>query len=85
MNLINFDCRSSDEQLQIIREQGTYLLTRKGRKARIKLYHLGLFFVEIWYDPEDISIKMVRGFECSTFLEPYLSKIPLLDLYAPLK
>ena len=84
MNLTNFDCYSSDERLQIIRDQGTYLMTRKGRNGRISLYHLGLFFVEVWYDPEDIDIKMVRSFDCLTFLEPYLNKIQLQNLYAPL-
>lgn len=85
MNLNNFDSYSSEEQLQIIRDQGTYLMTRKGRNGRISLFHLGIFFVEVWYDPEYTCIKMVRGFECSTFLEPYLDKIQVIDLYAPLK
>jgi hypothetical protein len=79
MNLSTFDSYSSDEQLQLIREQGTYLMTRKGRSGRIGLYHLGLFFGEVWYNSEGTCIKMVRGFSCLTFLEPYLKKIQVPD------
>lgn len=85
MTLTNFDGYSADEQLQIIRGHATYLMTRKGRSGRIGLYYLGQFFVEVWYDSEGTAIKMVRGFESTTFLTPYLNKIRLMDLYAPLK
>lgn len=84
MHLSTFDSFSSDEQLQIIRDHGSYLMARRGRKGRIGLYHIGLLFVEVWYDPEDTYVKMIRGFACSTFLEPYLEKIQVPDLYAPL-
>lgn len=82
MNLKNFDCNSFDVKLQIIRDQGTFLMSRKGRMGRISLYQVNLFFVEVWYDPEYTCVKMVREFECSTFLEPYLENIQILELYA---
>jgi hypothetical protein len=84
MNLSTFDSLSSDQQLQIVRERGAYLLTRKGRNGRIGLYHLGPIFVEVWYDPEDTYVKMVRAFKSVALLEPYLEKIQVLNLYAPL-
>jgi hypothetical protein len=85
MNLSTFDAFSFDEQLQIIRSRGTYLMTRRGRKGRISLYQVGPFYAEVWYDSEDTYVKLVRGFACATFLEPYLEKILVPDLYAPLK
>jgi hypothetical protein len=41
------------------------------------LYHLGGFFAEVWYSPEDNQIALVYGFESRRLLEPYLDTIDL--------
>lgn len=65
------------EKAQFTWEHGTYLANRQEDDFRINLYHLDKFFVEVWYDPEEIRICKLRSFKSKKCLDPYLDRIDL--------
>ncbi|MFD2514975.1 hypothetical protein ACFSRY_13945 [Pontibacter locisalis] len=77
MNLYQFNTYSVAARLEIIWEHGSLLAYRCRRGYRIALYNLGSFFAEIWYNPENEYIALVRGFQSNKVLETYVPKIDL--------
>ena len=58
-------------------DKGTYLATKQVNFFSINLYHVGKFFVEVWYDPKKNFVKEIRRFKSKRCLEPYLEKISI--------
>jgi hypothetical protein len=81
MTLSQFNTYTGAARIEIIEELGNFLAFRGRRGYRIALYDLGSFFAEIWYNPETDYISLVRGFESKRALEPYLTKINLLEMF----
>ncbi len=80
MNLQTFERLSLEERLQLVWSQGNQLGIRFGRKHHVCLFYLANFFAEIWLDPEEQDVSMVRAFTSSKCLEPYLSQINIDQL-----
>jgi hypothetical protein len=58
-------------------EHGTYLAVRKENSFAINLYSVDKFFVEVFYNPEELKINKIRSFKSKRCLEPYLDKITM--------
>ena len=43
----------------------------------INLYHVNKFYVEVWYNPEEVKINNIRRFKSKSSLEPYLDIIQI--------
>jgi len=59
-------------------DNGNFLTNRVddyGRK--INLYHVGKFFVEVYYNSKANAIVKFRAFKSSRCLEPYLELIEI--------
>ncbi|WP_242927384.1 hypothetical protein [Pontibacter vulgaris] len=80
MELTLFNTYSTAARFEIVWEHGTFIACRGRRGYRIELYDLGSFFSEVWYNPENNVIALVRGYKSKKALEPYLDKINLLEM-----
>ena len=52
LSLATFRSLTMSDQLGTVLHDGTYLATRYEEEDTINLYHLGSFFVEVYYDSE---------------------------------
>lgn len=81
MNLTLFNTHTLAGRLEIVWEHGTFIAQRGRRGYRIELYCIGNFFAEVWANPETNIIGLIRGFNSNKALEPYASKIQLMDMF----
>jgi hypothetical protein len=76
--LSEFNFLSLGEQLTIAFNQGTFLATRvDDRLDRISLYHVGSFFVEVYYCPHLNFRHHCRSSTHSGVLDAYLEQLEL--------
>ncbi|MFD2247352.1 hypothetical protein [Pontibacter ruber] len=80
MDFYAFNCLPREERAELVWEHGRYLAIREEMGCSVALYHMGRFFAEVWYSPEDNQIALVHGFTSRSLLEPYLDQIDLEDL-----
>ena len=80
MDFYAFNCLPRDERAALVWQRGRFLAIRQEMGCSVALYHLGGFFAEVWYSPEDNQIALVHGFESRRLLEPYLEIINLEGL-----
>ncbi|MCX2741730.1 hypothetical protein [Pontibacter anaerobius] len=81
MNLNLFNTHTLAGRLEIIWARGNFIANRGRRGYRIELYDLGSFFAEIWYNPENDYISLVRGFTSKKALEPYITQVDLMEMF----
>lgn len=81
MTLYHFNKGSHQERTALISRYGIFLADRPGNKYRVCLYHMGEFFAEAYYQVKGNQLELVRGFNNREFLDPYLDKITLPDIY----
>ncbi|GAA3940243.1 hypothetical protein [Hymenobacter algoricola] len=75
-----FRALSLEEQLPIIWQQGDFLAQRFEEEDCINLYHLGTFFVEVYYDPQANCVHRTRTFTSRECLMDYTAYVKLDDL-----
>lgn len=80
MTLYDFNRSNHDQRASIINKQGKFLLIRPGGKYSICLYSMDKFFAEVWYRIIDQEIELVRGFNSTACLEPYLNMVDISDI-----
>jgi hypothetical protein len=71
---------SYEEQLVSIFEDGLFLAHRWAAPDRVSLYHLGSFFVELYYDTRTDQIACLRNFRNTLPLEAYVTWMELPKL-----
>ena len=67
-------------QQQLIKHQGTFLLERKSMDWNILLFQLEAFYIEVYYERRSQKVELLKSFEDTDELEPYLRKIDILPL-----
>ena len=80
MELSEFNKESRTRKAALVWEQGQFLAIRVTERHNVVLYHMGSFFAEVWYDPGQVNISFIRGFNRSNCLESYLNLIELKGL-----
>jgi len=80
MTLQQFRCCSKYVQQQLVRHQGTFLLERKSMDWNVLLFQLDAFYVEVYYQRKTQEVELLKSFEDTDELEPYLKKINVLAL-----
>jgi len=78
MDNYEFNLLSIGDQTGYTWEHGTYLAHRRETHFVINLYSVNNFFVEVWFNPEEIKINKIRSFKSRKCLEPYLDGIDLI-------
>lgn len=69
-------------QAEILWEDGAQVDERIEENQRLVLYQLYAFYVEVFYDLESGAMKGFRSFKSTRFLQPYLEKIDLQELFS---
>ena len=77
MNNYEFNVLKTNEQAAYTWKHGTYLAARNEKYFVINLYHVDKFYVEVWFNHEEICISKIRSFKSMKCLEPYLENISL--------
>ena len=80
MDFYAFNCISREERAELVWKHGCFLAIRLDMGCSVLLYHMGSFFAEVRYSPEDNQIALVHGFERRELLELYLSMIDIEEL-----
>jgi hypothetical protein len=79
-----FNILPADMQADMLFNSGIYLeLVRKTSQLNIELYALEHFYVEVYYDNSTEDALFLRAFESTKELEPYLSMIPVRNMFNP--
>jgi hypothetical protein len=69
------------EQLAIVWQEGSFLVTRWEEENAVNLYHMeGGFFAEVYYDQHQDVLLRTRTFTSRNCLEDYTPYIRLEDL-----
>lgn len=74
MKIHDFKALSMSQKVQQTQHMGTFLTVVKVSDHVIKLYALGKFYVEIWYDIEKKEID-VTAFDNTEWLAAYIPNI----------
>jgi hypothetical protein len=69
-----------EDQLVAVYEEGRWLARRYEEEDWINLYHLGSFFVEVYYDPEANRVHRTRTFTSRECLLDYAAYVSLGNL-----
>lgn len=77
MDNCEFNFMPLKEQAQYTWEHGIHLANRKESHFVINLYSVDKFFVEVYYNPEEICINKIRSSKSRNCLEPYLDRIEI--------
>jgi hypothetical protein len=80
ITLAKFKSLSRVGQFGVVLHEGTYLATRYEEEDTINLYHLGSFFVEVYYDPEINHLHQCLCFTSRKGLEAYMPYVKLTDI-----
>ena len=62
MNNYEFNVLKTNEQAAYTWKHGTYLAARNEKYFAINLYHLDKFYVEVWYNHEEVCVNKIRSF-----------------------
>ncbi|WP_324673061.1 hypothetical protein [Hymenobacter sp. GOD-10R] len=80
LSIDKFRALDLSDQLGTVLNEGTYMATRYEEEDTINLYHLGSFFVEVYYDPEINHLHQCFSFTSSAGLEDYAVYVQLSEL-----
>ena len=81
MGLSDFILLGEKEKKWTVLHQGILVGKREKENRKIFLFQLDNFYVETFCNPQSKSIEEYRVFNNTQFLNPYLSGIPLDDLF----
>jgi hypothetical protein len=80
MNLHLFLNYPYHKRMQLVKASGVFLAERNEASFNMKLYHMGLFFAEVWHERQSACLITVIGFEDINSLEPYLEIIDTSEI-----
>jgi len=71
MELYGFNILSLNEQMEVVNQLGTFIDNRIEIKEHCNLYAIGMFYVEVVYDPSKNKITETRSFKTGYLLDKY--------------
>ena len=80
MTLTEFQSLEWDEWMAILEEHGVKIGKREDNYARMELYQVYAFYVEVAYTKHDGNLWKMGPFDHPKLLGPYLDQINLKDL-----
>ena len=78
MTLLHFQLLNRKNQMKIIWEEGALIGTRSTIFYAIELYQVDGFYVEIFYKKEEQEFALLRSFDSTDRLTPYLNQIRVM-------
>ena len=80
MNLYLFLQYPYYKRMQLVKESGVFLAERNKASFSMKLYHMGLFYAEVWHERQTACLITVIGFKDIKSLDPYLEMIDTSEI-----
>ena len=80
MTLNQFNQLSAEGQRQTVLLNGVFLAAHETRHSIILLYQVDGFYIEVFSCKKEQAIVMVRAFESTEQLEPYLDEIDVTEM-----
>ena len=80
MTLYQFNRLCENKQREALICDGVLLAKRTYASYIIALFQIGNFYIEVWYTKKGLDIGLVRGFDSTDELDPYLSEINIASL-----
>ncbi len=69
------------ERASVVLEHGCEMAERRDGCYAVKLYLVGDFYVELWYNPAVNKIRSLQVVELEALLPEYLKDIDVSDLF----
>jgi hypothetical protein len=85
MTISDFEITDSLEKLELLTEKGVLLSSRIDGCFQISLFQMDSFYVEIYYHIGQLCIRLIRCFDETSGIDPYLGDIDISDLLTVLK
>lgn len=82
MQLQDFSELEQIAQQEIVLDEGIYLSSRLYMDYTVLLFQLDSFYVELFYPRNKDKCVIIKGFEDTNELEPYLKRINIAPLLA---
>ena len=80
MTLHQFNRLCEDKQRETLICNGVLLAKRSYAYYTIALFQVEGFYIEVWYTKKGLDIGLVRGFDSTDELQPYLNEISIAQL-----
>jgi hypothetical protein len=80
MQLKDFSVLEQIAQQEIVLDEGIYLSSRMHMDYTVLLFQLDSFYVELFYPKDKDKCVIIKGFEDTDELEPYLKRINITPL-----
>jgi hypothetical protein len=77
-----FSLLTHQEKCFLVRYEAIRLAERKLQECLVVLYQLHSFYVELWHHEKEDEVLLVRSFNNTNQLEPYLHAINISHLLA---
>jgi hypothetical protein len=85
MQLKEFCVLEQIAQQEMVLDEGIYLSSRLFMDYTVLLFQLDCFYVELYYPKDKDKCVIIKGFEDTNELEPYLNRINIASLLANIK
>jgi hypothetical protein len=85
MHISDFEMIDSLEKIELLTENGVLLSSRTDGCFQISLFQMDSFYVEIYYHIGQLCIRLIRSFDETSELNPYLGEIDISDLQKVLR
>jgi hypothetical protein len=82
LNQDQFNLLTHQEKCFLVRYEATRIAERKLQECLVVLYQLHSFYVELWHHGNEEEVLLVRSFNDTNQLEPYLQAININHLLA---
>lgn len=80
MQLQDFSVLEQIAQQEVVLDEGIYLSSRMHLDYTVLLFQLDSFYVELYYPKDKDKCVIIKGFENTDELEPYLKRINISPL-----
>ena len=80
ISINEFEVASFEKKCELVTTQTNYLSSREDEEKKVYLYHTGEFFIEVFYSPLFKRVLLIRAFNDSNNLTPYVETVSLEDL-----
>ena len=80
MTLLHFNALDQEKQRWWVLHNGVYLCNRKTRDFTVFLFQLDGFYIELYFYNVDNGVFLIKSFDHTNELDPYLDGINLTPL-----
>lgn len=80
ITLQDFTNLEKEEQVNVIKQHGTFLFIRQDSGIDVVLYQIAGFYVEVFFEGNNKKNIRLKGFDDTAALDVYLKEINLSEL-----